>query len=239
MDRINGGNGIMGFHVGPAFTTRSFPAPSAKWIVDNYPAAKDGYYWIDFDTIGPQFVYCIMDKNINGGGWMALTPTISPQINNISTSSTWIKNTDGRLNSGNPNLLIVDIVGADCSTESFYQLKSPSDYGINYTTTMLLMERISTIGQCSETNEFGTYPIAGYFDGPVYSGSYTGNGTCTWGDGKWAGPYPNTSVTGLKNYWILLSQGYDTNANPPIRYGTRCSSATSDLGQHYHMWFVK
>lgn len=31
---------------------------------------KDGYYWILIPNIGPKYIYCIMDKKYNGGGWM-------------------------------------------------------------------------------------------------------------------------------------------------------------------------
>jgi hypothetical protein len=220
----------MGVYAGPCFTTKSFPAPNVQWIKNNFPAAKDGYYWINFSTIGPQFVYCILDTNINGGGWMGLNSTISPQTSNISTSSTWIKNTNNRLKPVNMDLLSIDVVETGCGGTSFYQLKSPSDWGISYTETMLLMERVSTIGQCSAITGQSS---AGYFNTSEYFGSFTSNGMCLWGDGIFANTCCGAqNMTGLKPYWIILGSG----TNPDLRYSVMCAGSS---GLHYHMWFVK
>jgi hypothetical protein len=230
MGECLGGYGVMGVYGGPSFTKETFPAPSVQWIMNNFPAAKDGYYWIDFDTIGPQFVYCILDTNINGGGWMGLNSNISPQISNTSTTSTWIKNTNSRLKSVNMDLLNVNIFETGCGGTSFYQLKSPSDWGVSYTQTMLLMERVSTIGQCSGITG-GT--ASGYFDTQEYSGSFTSNGMCLWGDGTFANACCGAqNMAGLKPYWIMLGSG----TNPNIRYQVSCAGGS---GLHYHMWFVK
>ena len=131
----------MGIGYGPRLTTRESPAPSVSWIMTNYDYAKDGYYWIDFNTIGPQFVYCILDTNFHGGGWMALNSTISPQISNANnTKATWSSNRGRKtLRKDNIYTIKVDVNEINCGGSSFYQLKSPSDYGINYTNTMLLI----------------------------------------------------------------------------------------------------
>jgi len=34
------------------------------------PDYKDGYYWINLNYVGTKYIYCIMDKNYWGGGWM-------------------------------------------------------------------------------------------------------------------------------------------------------------------------
>jgi len=34
------------------------------------PKYKDGYYWINIPNVGSKYIYCIMDKNYFGGGWM-------------------------------------------------------------------------------------------------------------------------------------------------------------------------
>ena len=47
-------------------------APSAQHIKENFPSSIDGLYWIDLPTVGPKQVYCIMDSNYDGGGWMMM-----------------------------------------------------------------------------------------------------------------------------------------------------------------------
>lgn len=37
---------------------------------DFKPTFIDGYYWINIQDIGTKYIYCIMDKNYFGGGWM-------------------------------------------------------------------------------------------------------------------------------------------------------------------------
>jgi len=34
------------------------------------PSYKDGYYWINIRNVGTKFIYCIMDEDYWGGGWM-------------------------------------------------------------------------------------------------------------------------------------------------------------------------
>jgi hypothetical protein len=50
--------------------TRERVAPSAKHIRDTYNTTRDGLYWIDLPVVGPTQVYCIMNPQCAGGGWM-------------------------------------------------------------------------------------------------------------------------------------------------------------------------
>ena len=34
------------------------------------PEFKDSYYWVNLPFVGTRYIYCIMDKNYFGGGWM-------------------------------------------------------------------------------------------------------------------------------------------------------------------------
>jgi hypothetical protein len=34
------------------------------------PKYIDGYYWVNIQNMGSQYIYCIMDKKYFGGGWM-------------------------------------------------------------------------------------------------------------------------------------------------------------------------
>lgn len=206
--------------------SRFNPANSASAILSSNPSAPDGYYWIN-TTLGPRQLYCIMSL----GGWMGITSEISPQIANLSTSASWESNTSGRLQFANPQILNVTVQEGNCGAPTYYSLRKPSEVGINYTQTMLLINRISTIGQCSYiTNTVSN----GWYNGPVYSGSYTSSGMCTWGDGIFANDCCGAqNMTNLKPYWVIFGQG---GSNFDLTYQVQCAGGT---GQHYHMWFVK
>ena len=214
-------------------TIPSLPATSASAIISANSEASDGFYYIKFGTFGVKRVYCIMNTGIHGGGWMGVTSDMCPQISNSNTSASWETNSSGKLQKNNPQILNVSVVETGCGggfTTSQYTLKNPSDYGFSYTNTFMLMERVSTIGQCSgiigQTD-------AGYYSGPIYSGTYTSSGMCTWGDGNFANACCGAqNMSGLKTYWIQLASG----TNPDLKYKVECAGGS---GQHYHMWFIK
>jgi len=212
-------------------TIPSLPATNATAILSANPAATDGFYYIRFGTFGVKRVYCIMNSAIEGGGWMGVTSDMCPQIENNASGATWETNSSSKLQTYNPQILNVSVTETGCGGSSFYKLKNPNDYGFSYTNTMLLMERVGTIGQCSGISGGGG---TGWYNGPVYAGSYTGAGMCTWGDGIFAaGCCGTTNLSGLKIYWIMLGSG----TNPDMRYSVQCG--TGSTGQHYHMWFIK
>jgi hypothetical protein len=126
--------------------------------------------------------------------------------------------------------LNVTVQEGDCGSPKYYQLRSPSVNGINYTQTMLLIQRVTTIGQCSYITDTVSN---GYYTGPEYTGTYTSSGMCTWGDGNFANACCDAqNMTGLKTYWVLIGNG----TNPSLTYQVQCAGGS---GQHYHMWFVK
>jgi hypothetical protein len=211
-------------------SSSDYAAPSADYLRDRYPGLPNGNYWINVGSLGPQLVYCILDAAVGGGGWMGITSTICPQINNVSTSSSWETNSSNRLYSNNSSILNVSVVETGCGGTSFYELESPSVYGMSYTKTMLLMERISTIGQCSQVTGGSDQ---GWFVGPEFDGIYNSQGMCTWGDGIFANPCCGAqNMTGLKPYWVLFGSG----VNPNLNYSVQCAGGS---GTHYHMWFIK
>ena len=214
-------------------TIPSLPAASANAIISANPDASDGFYYIKFGTFGIKRVYCIMNTAINGGGWMGVKSDMCPQTSNSRSSATWETNSSGRLQKNNSQILNVSISEYDCGggfTASQYTLKNLNDYGYSYTNTMMLMERVSTIGQCSgiigQTD-------AGYYSGPIYNGTFTSSGMCTWGDGNFANACCGAqNMSGLKLYWVLFGSG----TNPDLKYKVECAGGS---GQHYHMWFIK
>ena len=201
------------------------PANSAAAILSANPSATDGYYWIN-TSLGPRQLYCIMSQ----GGWMGVTSELSPQIANLGSSASWETNTNRRLQSTNSQVLNVTVQEGDCGSPKYYQLRSPSVNGLNHSQTMLLIQRISTIGQCSYITDTVSN---GYYTGPEYTGTYTSSAMCTWGDGNFANTCCGAqNMTGLKTYWVLIGSG----TNSSLTYQVQCAGGS---GQHYHMWFVK
>jgi hypothetical protein len=188
------------------------PASSATAILASNPSAPDGYYWIN-TNLGAKKIYCLMSL----GGWMGMTSELCPQTSNVLTSASWETNTEGRLQSANSSILNVNVVETGCGGTSNYQLQNPSTRGLNYTQAMLLIQRVSTIGQCSDiVNSVGR----GYYTGPEYTGTYTSYGMCTWADGFFAPTCCGAQdLTGLKPYWVMLNSG----TNPSLYYQVQCA----------------
>lgn len=200
------------------------PADSAQQIMDNNPEAESGTYWIN-TNLGPQLLYCILDPTVQGGGWMGVNENIAPYSGNVATTAVWEENGEN-LEVGNPSVLNVTVQEIGCGGTSYYQLGNPSDYGVDYTQIMMLMYRVSTIGQCSRIGG-----SSAYYEGPKYKGDHTSSGMCTWNNGIFANGN-NSDMSGLERYWVLNASG----ANRDLEYSTRCASGT---GTHYHMWFIK
>ena len=80
-------------------------ATSAAQILSDYPSSTDGVYWIDLPTVGPTQIYCLMDTNYDGGGWMlAMKATTGTTFNysaNYWTTNNTLNPTQNNLNNGN------------------------------------------------------------------------------------------------------------------------------------------
>ena len=80
-------------------------APSAESILTSYKnlklnnpditieKPKDGYYWINLNVVGPKYIYCIMDENFYGGGWMLAMRAVSNSKTFRYRSEHWTNNT--------------------------------------------------------------------------------------------------------------------------------------------------
>ena len=74
-------------------TTSLKAAPSAQFIKTNFPSSADGVYWIDLPTVGPTQIYCLMDSNYDGGGWMMMMKATRGTTFNYSASYWTTNNT--------------------------------------------------------------------------------------------------------------------------------------------------
>lgn len=219
------------------------PAPSAKYIKQATGTNTNGLYWIDVPNLGARQLYCIMDTRADGGGWMGVTSEISPKIDNENSDATWQNNSDNRMESQNPEIIDAFVNETGCGGSSYYELQSPSVVGIDYSEIMMLMQRISTLGQCSTlARGSATSSNNVYYIGPEYQGPGSlDRGMCTWSDFVFVGSNNNdgrfqngeSATPNLKPYWRMIAKG---DLNLPLEYSVRCASGE---GQHYHMWFVR
>jgi len=89
----------------PLGSSEQNPAPSAQAIMDAGAANGDGWYWIDCGSVGAKQIYCIMDTNISGGGWMLGMKADTGNTFNFDsgywTNTTLLNDTDYSRNSGN------------------------------------------------------------------------------------------------------------------------------------------
>jgi len=92
--------------------TRNRAAPSAKFIQQAYKKTTDGVYWINLPTVGPTQIYCIMNPDVGGGGWMmAMKATQGTTFqyssnywttnNNLNTSDTTRSDADAKFDTFN------------------------------------------------------------------------------------------------------------------------------------------
>jgi hypothetical protein len=85
-------------------SSSSLAAPNAKYLVDVCNITTNGVYWINLPTVGATQVYCILDTNCAGGGWMlAMKATRGTTFNfaaNYWTTNNTLNPTDLTTNDG-------------------------------------------------------------------------------------------------------------------------------------------
>ena len=75
-------------------STSANAAPSALAIMNLYSTTgkgipSDGVYWINLPTVGPTQIYCIMNPNVNGGGWMMAMKSVQNSTTFNYNASYW------------------------------------------------------------------------------------------------------------------------------------------------------
>lgn len=78
------------------------------------PQYKDGYYWINLPIEGTKYIYCIMDTNYWGGGWMLALRSVYNSRNFSYNSSYFTK-----ANTLNDNSKKIDNIIKDIPKEDF------------------------------------------------------------------------------------------------------------------------
>lgn len=114
---------------------------SAAQIKLDTGANTDGLYWIDLPTVGATPVYCIMNSNVNGGGWMMAMKATRGTTFNYS-SNYWT--TTNTLNTDQTNRNDGD---AKFNTMNYFQAKD----------IMALWPDITTNGGGLGTNPFSCW----------------------------------------------------------------------------------
>ncbi len=82
-------------------------AISAQQLKLDYPTLSDGAYWINLPSAGPSKMYCILNSQYSGGGWMMAmkattgttfnySSTYWTTANNLNPSDTTINNADAK-----------------------------------------------------------------------------------------------------------------------------------------------
>ena len=77
------------------------------------PRFINGYYWVNIENVGPQFIYCIMDKSYFGGGWMLAMRSVIGSKNfsynsEHFTKPTTLNNKPDNINNINSSLNSID-----------------------------------------------------------------------------------------------------------------------------------
>jgi len=67
-------------------STADRAAPSALYIKNQTGTNTNGIYWINLPVVGPTQIYCIMDSDIDGGGWMMVMKTTRGSTFQFSSS---------------------------------------------------------------------------------------------------------------------------------------------------------
>lgn len=108
-------NAPLTFYAGlsaPDGSSENRAGESAAQILADYPNSTDGVYWIDLPTVGPTQIYCIMDSNYDGGGWMlsmkatrgntfSFTSSYWETNNTLNPTATNLSDGDAKYNSYN------------------------------------------------------------------------------------------------------------------------------------------
>lgn len=200
-------------------STAERAADSALAIKALTGTTTDGYYWVKQRNGTPVQVYCIM-QNIDGGGWMRLNSSTA-SWSHTNGSSSW---------SGETRIVNFTQNVPNCAGATQYTMTNT----LNFTEYRLLLQRITSIGQCSGwTNQTDS----GYYDQAVpYNGTYTSYGMCNWGDGIFAKGCCDPSLGGpsQRYYWVI--KGSSGTSNYSIVHSLNC---TSESGQRYEVWWVR
>jgi hypothetical protein len=203
-------------------STAAKAGDSAEQILADYPGSQDGVYFINLPTIGPTPVYCLMDSNHDGGGWMmalkaqqgytfSYTDSYWTQNNTLNSGATNRSTGDAKFDTFNYfsalHLLAVfpDIgAGGSYSYDGKWTWLQKPIYGGSSTTRTTLLNLFQTANEyfLGDAKSYSGYGNAwsSQRDVRFYGYNYTGgHGAATrWGFGwneNGGGLYPNGNMS--------------------------------------------
>ena len=126
-------------------------------------------------------------------------------------------------------------------SSSYYMIQGPNRLELYYSQYMVLIERVSSISQCSQIYDHSLTPpqagYSGYYTGHNYNGISTENCMCCWSErngGLNCAPSFGCALQGGKVYWIQTALSMSNLED--FYFGYKCGLCA---GQQYHMWFIK
>jgi len=211
-------------------STSALAAPSALAIIQSYVAAgrglpADGVYWINLPTVGATQIYCIMNTNVSGGGWMmAMKATRGTTFNYNSshwTSVTTLNTGDNTRNDGD----------AKFNTMNYYVGSEMLALWPDITTTG------GSLGTSTTSNPFGCWSWQQIYS-QYYGGSYSVNNPSTMialFNSAYNITFPGVSYSqfsGWGSYWSVEGgnnfYGFNFNSfgNQSVRWGVAFNNET-------------
>ena len=158
----------------------------------------DGVYWINLPTVGPQQVYCLLDGQWDGGGWMmAMKATRGTTFNydaNYWTTNNTLNTTAVNQNDGDAKFDVMNYFAAKDIMARWPDITTTPGGSIPYTGTWTWLQNNFNDGsRIVPITFFNTSPKKKIADGKAFSG--WASGVFSSQDGfRWYGfNYENTS----------------------------------------------
>ena len=191
-------------------STSALAADSARDIMNVYlqtgRVATDGVYWINLPNVGPRQIYCLMNPNAAGGGWMMAMKATRGTTFNYS-SSYWTGNnilnpTDNTRNDGDAKFETMNNYVGSQLLALFPDLPNGGSLGGN------------PYGCWSWIQDYSIV-LNGYSQTMTYLFNNANNSTCFYGYSNFSGWGSYWSTEGGNNFYGFNFTAYSAN----VRWG--------------------
>lgn len=204
----------------PDGSSVSNAASSASEIAKYYPNKTDGIYFINLPTVGVQQVYCLMDSEYDGGGWMlAMKATTGTTFN--YDASYWTN-----VDTLNPNDISLSNGDAKYNVMNYFQAKdimaiwpTLSNIGTLTGSTMSTLSTWSWLKNNFHLSGSRTTLIS------KFSGSQTTYVTNTSGDVSGIPEY-NSTYFSRQRAFTFYGLNYTGNSGKRVRWGFAFNNET-------------